>query len=163
MTDYLKLNLGCGSNIKEGWVNIDLVPTPGAIRGDITCLEQFSGKVDYILLSHVVEHVPFSRIDSALGHWNEVLVDGGKIEIICPDIEADINNYLRTGNYYRLQIALWGGQRNGPYDNHLNGFTEKILRNKMENAGFEIVSVKKAVMRGMQIIGQKRVLDAGTI
>ncbi len=59
----MKLNLGCGFSIKEGWVNIDAVPLDGV---DIVCdLETVKEKpidlpdesVDMFLLSHILEHI----------------------------------------------------------------------------------------------------------
>ena len=58
-----KLNVGCGRNIPEGWVNVDSFPLPGV---DIVCdLEKVretpialpDGSVQEFLLSHVIEHI----------------------------------------------------------------------------------------------------------
>ena len=58
-----RLNVGCGRNIQEGWVNLDSAALPGV---DIVCdLENLrenpidlpDGTVDNFLLSHVIEHV----------------------------------------------------------------------------------------------------------
>jgi hypothetical protein len=59
----IRLNVGCGRNIQQGWVNLDAVPLPGV---DIVCnLETLrevpialpDESVEQFLLSHVVEHV----------------------------------------------------------------------------------------------------------
>ena len=55
-----KLNLGCGSKIKEGFVNLDKYNT---FKPDIVHdLEDFpypfkENSIDEILLSHVLEHI----------------------------------------------------------------------------------------------------------
>jgi SAM-dependent methyltransferase len=58
-----KLNVGCGRNIQQGWINLDSVPLPDV---DIVCdLESVranpialpDGSVEQFLLSHVIEHV----------------------------------------------------------------------------------------------------------
>jgi len=58
-----KLNVGCGRNIQEGWVNLDSAALPGV---DIVCdLEHVrqtpialpDESVDQFLISHVIEHV----------------------------------------------------------------------------------------------------------
>jgi SAM-dependent methyltransferase len=58
-----RLNVGCGRNIREGWVNLDSVALPGV---DIVCdLEKLRDMpidlpdetVDHFLLSHVIEHI----------------------------------------------------------------------------------------------------------
>jgi SAM-dependent methyltransferase len=58
-----RLNVGCGRNVKPGWVNLDSVQLPGV---DVVAdLERCRGKplpfddnsVDEFLLSHVIEHI----------------------------------------------------------------------------------------------------------
>ncbi len=58
-----RLNVGCGHNVIEGWINLDSAKRPGV---DIVCdLETLrdhpiplpDGSVDEFLLSHVIEHV----------------------------------------------------------------------------------------------------------
>ncbi len=59
----VKLNVGCGRNAMEGWVNLDRVELPGVnIVADIDrCAEEplpLEGDyVDEFLLSHVIEHL----------------------------------------------------------------------------------------------------------
>lgn len=60
----LRLNLGCGRNIIEGWINIDWAKLPGIdIVADLNqCATQplpfADDQVDEMLLSHVIEHLP---------------------------------------------------------------------------------------------------------
>jgi len=58
-----RLNVGCGRNIREGWVNLDTTALPGV---DLVCdLENLREKpvdlpdetVEHFLLSHVIEHI----------------------------------------------------------------------------------------------------------
>ena len=59
----MRLNVGCGRSIMEGWTNVDVVPLPGVDvvydlerpGGERLPLEDDS--VDEFLLSHVIEHV----------------------------------------------------------------------------------------------------------
>ncbi|MGH9897203.1 MAG: hypothetical protein ACREA0_35450, partial [bacterium] len=58
----VRVNLGCGLDYREGWVNVDWNPT-GALRVDRSFnLEDIpwpmaDHSVDYILMSHVAEHL----------------------------------------------------------------------------------------------------------
>lgn len=58
-----RLNVGCGRNIREGWINLDAQKLPGVdIIGDLdrcrdTPLPIESDSIDEFLLSHVIEHI----------------------------------------------------------------------------------------------------------
>ncbi|MEP6939800.1 MAG: methyltransferase domain-containing protein [Rudaea sp.] len=60
----LRVNLGCGRNFLEGWVNLDWKALPGVdVVADLnacatTPLPFDDDQVDEFLLSHVIEHVP---------------------------------------------------------------------------------------------------------
>lgn len=58
-----RLNVGCGRNIREGWINLDNSDLPGIdVRFDLeqcrnTRIPLPDDSVDEFLLSHVIEHV----------------------------------------------------------------------------------------------------------
>jgi len=60
----LRLNLGCGRNILNDWINIDWIQSPGIdVVADLgqcatTPLPFADDQVDEFLLSHVIEHIP---------------------------------------------------------------------------------------------------------
>jgi Methyltransferase domain len=62
-TQKTNLNVGCGRNIREGWINLDSYPLPGVdIVADLErCadvpLALADSSVDEFLLSHVMEHI----------------------------------------------------------------------------------------------------------
>lgn len=62
-TPPYRLNVGCGRNVLDGWLNLDSVALPGV---DLVCdLENLrkepialpENTVNYFLLSHVIEHI----------------------------------------------------------------------------------------------------------
>ena len=59
----VKLNVGCGRNIRPGWLNLDSMPLPGVdIVFDLeSCASRRiplpDDSADELLLSHVIEHV----------------------------------------------------------------------------------------------------------
>lgn len=59
-----KLNLGCGRDLKDGWINLDAVALPGVdvvadlARCATTPLPFEDGSIDEFLLSHLLEHIP---------------------------------------------------------------------------------------------------------
>lgn len=56
----LRVNLGCGRDVIEGWKNVDIVPTPGVdVVADVSRSRPFDeDSVDAFHASHVLEHVP---------------------------------------------------------------------------------------------------------
>lgn len=59
-----RLNLGCGHNVLDGWINLDSQPLPGVeVVFDLdTCatggrLPFDDGSIDEFLLSHLLEHI----------------------------------------------------------------------------------------------------------
>jgi len=98
-SDFLKINLACGKQIfpGEGWHNLDLGNFDRGL--DITEVDLWEldwpvkdRTSDYILASHIMEHVPH-RVDGFIGefwyHFFEHLLtklkDGGLLEIYGPD------------------------------------------------------------------------------
>ncbi len=56
----IKINLGCGKNAMQGWINVDKVKVEGV--NVVWNLNQFSypfkdSYADYILMQHVLEHL----------------------------------------------------------------------------------------------------------
>ncbi len=65
-------------------VNVDEIVDVGAIWGSNTLLEALGGrKIDYVINSHVVEHVP--DLVTWLAEIREVLRPGGRLRMIAPD------------------------------------------------------------------------------
>lgn len=143
--DGVKLNLGSGFDIRDGWVNIDLHARHNPdIVCDVTSLDVIDDHhADYILAQDVLEHIHRARCQSALREWNRVLKDGGVVAIRVPNA-LGIADLLRQERFApvdeqrRLLQNLFGTQGyEGDY--HFNGFTETTLRADLEECGFEVV------------------------
>ena len=80
----MKLNLGCGTDIKHGWVNIDRFPGPGVNHvQDITDPLPFDDEaVEEVLASHVLEHL--AEWENVVLEIHRVLKVGGKLTIRVP-------------------------------------------------------------------------------
>ncbi len=91
----MKVQFGCGPNLLPGWANHDIEtdirkPLPYAI-----------GSVDYVLASHVIEHIEFREGLSFLGECLRILKPQGVLRLAFPDItreDLDIESY-RSGLY----------------------------------------------------------------
>jgi SAM-dependent methyltransferase len=79
-----KLNIGCGADAKEGWVNLDWVEQPGVdVVHDITKLPlPFTDETfDEILCQDILEHVDYMPV---LKDIHRITKTGGKVRIRVP-------------------------------------------------------------------------------
>lgn len=88
-----KLNVGCGPNVLEGWVNADLHPIDGRVVGfDATQQFPFSdGEFDRIFSEHMIEHVPYAGGAAMLAECYRTLKPGGRIRISTPSLDFLFN------------------------------------------------------------------------
>jgi predicted SAM-dependent methyltransferase len=116
----LKLNLGCGENVKAGWLNVDLFKETADLRLDLREPLPFAdNSVAFIYSEHVFEHLAYPCIHDAMG-WtlempgapseamqllresHRVLVPGGVFRVGVPDAQRAATLYAR-GEFER-----WG-------------------------------------------------------
>lgn len=139
----LMLNLGCGNDIRSGYVNIDLFSSdPSVVRMDIRRLELEDSSADSILASDILEHFSHRETTAILQEWARVLKPGGELIIRCPSLKLQVNAYLRGD--WDADVAsymIFGGQTN-PGDFHCNGFDDKSIVRHLNSAGFDVISVE---------------------
>lgn len=89
-----RLHLGCGTNILDGWANIDRHDGPGVIGCDLTeRLPVASSSVDLIFSEHFVEHITHAQAHVLLAECRRVLKPGGIIRISTPNLKALVREY----------------------------------------------------------------------
>ncbi len=104
----MKLNIGCGEDYRDGWVNVDLTQKChyGAEKKqkvdvicDIKINWPFKEQVaEYVLMQEVFEHV--NRWDGLflLKEANRVLIKGGTLELTVPPVEKQMKLFLAMIN-----------------------------------------------------------------
>jgi predicted SAM-dependent methyltransferase len=130
----IKLHLGCGTNHKDGFINIDWRKT-GATDTvcDMRKLPYPNNSVILIETYHAIEHLPRHDFETALKAWYRILKPGGKLVIECPDFDEIVRNYLE-GDEKHLD-GIFGLQRfDGDY--HLFGYNIKRLADLLKKYGF---------------------------
>lgn len=89
-TKKVKLNLGCGNDYREGYLNIDnglMYPDAKVyMSADITKLEWDEDSVDEILLSHVLMYIRPDEMMILFKRWYGWLKKGGKLVVEQPNI-----------------------------------------------------------------------------
>jgi predicted SAM-dependent methyltransferase len=101
----LKLNLGCGTYIKPGWVNVDSHYPEVDLQLDLREKLPFpDGSALIVYSEHFFEHLEYpDQAMRFLGESWRVLIPGGILSIGVPDTEWPIVSYA-TGDpeYFRL-------------------------------------------------------------
>lgn len=158
----MKLNLGCGTDYREDFVNIDGSDALPKIDcridfTDDTLVYYFRlGSIEFILANDVVEH---------LFHWEAirlfkdmflVLQPGGAIEIRVPDVEYILNSHYTVETKILL---LYGGQEtpqgtdaemdksraNWPqFFCHKYGWTRPSMESALRSVGFTDVRTESS-------------------
>jgi len=136
----IKLNLGCGGDIKDGYINIDLYNDKANIKSNVNKLNYADRSVDEIYSSHVIEHFHFREGRDVLKEWYRVLKDGGIMYIETPDFANsckrfyEANEDMRYSLYSHFFSEAWDeGQQ------HLFLYTESELKKGMSEAGFKSI------------------------
>lgn len=152
----LKLNLGAGNKPlpkEDGWVNIDLCPPEGALEdvrfdyivNDVTVLDDVQDdSVDFILASHLIEHIHPKEVHDVLRLWRRKLKKGGSIQLEQPDIVKCCINFLQyvTSENEQLYLnnGLWGiygnSEKQGDMMGHQWGYEPVSLSAILQSCGF---------------------------
>jgi len=149
----LKLNLGCGDDVKAGYINVDIRKTkPNVLMLDLEkdLLKVFpDNSVEEIIAKDVIEHVSWRRVEDLLRDIHRVLKSNGRIYIQVPDLEAIAKKVILNPNfkygelsgYKAISYWIYGGQ-DYEYNFHKSGFTISTLRGILEQIGFIVEDIK---------------------
>lgn len=99
--EVVKLNIGCGTDYKEGWINIDNNSDKNIERLDLNWNLQYplpfpEESVDFIFNEHFMEHLTVEEGINANRDFLRVLKKGGVLRIATPDLESVVDNYLHV-------------------------------------------------------------------
>jgi len=91
-----RLNWGCGSSPKPGWINSDRRRCDGVdVVADIhDGLPLEDDSVEYAVSIHALQEIPYAGLVSALRELRRVLRPGGVLRLVLPDLDKGIRAYL---------------------------------------------------------------------
>lgn len=111
----LKLHIGCGHNLIDGWVNTDYLPVvKGVLPLDATRgFPLGQNSVDYIYSEHMVEHIPYWEAKKMVLNSFHALKPGGILRIVTPDLQFLIDLLNSHPNYTEQQQNYldWSSKR----------------------------------------------------
>jgi len=156
-----KIYMGCGPDIKEGFIHADIRDMPHV---DIVCsaweLSQNIDNIDLIYSRHMLEHLTNIEVQITLQDWFKALRDKGTIQIIVPNIDFHFQQWLDAkwdinkeyGNLsdevFNLS-GIYGWQKEcNPLENnviywdvHKSGYNKKRMKYILHNIGFENIKI----------------------
>ena len=146
----MRLNLGCGSKLLEGFVNVDLADNwtkvPPDVVHDISKPLPFEpDSADEIHAYHVLEHFYRWEADRLLSDWKKVLKPGGLLVLELPSLDKILQHFKANPADERLTIwALYGDPKyKNPAMCHRWAYTYSTLRELLESVGFRDINSGK--------------------
>lgn len=99
----IKLNIGCGQEPFQGWLNLDLDPGSRAdllwdVRDGLPCAD---ASCSFIYSEHFLEHLPVSDGGRFLKECHRCLQNGGVVRIGMPSLQETVRQYYEND---------WAGQ-----------------------------------------------------
>jgi predicted SAM-dependent methyltransferase len=142
----MKIEFGCGETpTKPGYLTCDIRDLPGI---DFVCvaweIDQHvqPGTVAEIFSRHFFEHLTFQQGERLMSVWYDILQPDGICEIMVPNMDYHIQQWLHPKNakdFNHACAGFWGWQRgtfDDTWDIHKSGYNHQSLSKVMMMAGF---------------------------
>lgn len=150
----MRLNIGCGRKVLDGWTNCDVqvsdkAPRPPEILCDAKTIPLDDGCADTVMALHLIEHFYLWETTEVLGEWLRLLRPGGHLILELPNIEAAAKNLLAGMNDQMAMWPLYGDPgHTDPYMCHRWGYTPKTIKQLLKNNGFTGITIKPPLTHG---------------
>lgn len=163
--DGVKLNLGCGNKILDGFVNIDYPDNYSGkkpdIEADLRALPIADETADEAYAIHVLEHFHVWEAPDVLREWKRVLKPGGRLVLELPCLEKVLGWF--THKPLLPQMTWWALYGDPSYKNenmvHKWVYTVPMMIDTLTQAGFENVTEEvpqfHVPQRDMRIVATK--------
>lgn len=152
----LKLNLACGTDIRNDYINLDVVKKwPLARRAcDVIwdartqAIPYPDGSADEVYAGYLLLHLAPHHHQRVLRDVHRVLRPGGRLVVGEVDMREVMRRWLADPRDPRLAELIWGEQGELPggapeeqraladFDKHCYGYVEETLREALAEAGF---------------------------
>jgi predicted SAM-dependent methyltransferase len=148
----LKLNVGCGPNIRPGWVNIDLFDRSADLRLDLRERWPFpDNSVSHIYSEHVFEHLDFlDEVPHFLSESLRVLYEGAVFDVGVPDSDWPLRAWGNPNDGYwclarslhpqycetNLDFVNYHFRQDKLHGEHKYAWDEETLARSLRRSGF---------------------------
>jgi SAM-dependent methyltransferase len=161
------LNLGCGLDIREGYINIDVRKVhPKILVLDLEkeLLKPFpDNSVEEIIAKDFIEHLSWRVVEDFLRDCYRALKSGGRMYIQVPDMEAIAKKVILDPNFKYGELEGWkaisfwvyGAGDYGEPSFHKAGFTIPSLRRLLESMGLIVEDIRNDGGTNIQVWARK--------
>jgi predicted SAM-dependent methyltransferase len=174
----IMLNIGCGTDYKSGWINVDNNSDHNIDQLDVNWdmrkpLPIDDNTVDFIFNEHFVEHLTPEEARVVLTDLMRVLKPGGIMRIAMPDLASVVNDYLNVplnkdpvikdhglgfiqtkAEWMNMSFRWWGHKWLYDWDELVRRFNEigysKLTRAKLRQSKYK--ELKKLEVRDGSIL-----------
>lgn len=140
----LKIDLGCGEEVREGFEGLDIREVPGVrYVADARRIPFDDSSVDELNASRLVEYLGVNELEEFLREWHRVLKPGGKLHIETLDLPRmiqELSAALRHGresSRLRDLVKLMYGAQDHEYDFVKQLYDIGSLKRALEDSGFD--------------------------
>lgn len=143
----MRLNIGCGRMVLDGWTNCDVQVSPKAPRPpEILCdareVPLDDGCADELMALHLIEHFYLWEADGVLAEWRRLLRKGGKLILELPNLEDACRNLLRGTKDQMSMWPLYGDpSHEDPFMCHRWGYTPVTIAQLLSRNGFSKIKI----------------------
>ena len=133
----MKLHLGCGKKLWDGYVNIDI--KGGDVKADIRFLPFDNSTADEIVAIHVCEHFMLTEIVGVISRWRDLVKECGMLVVELPCWDKVVAHIKNDGPENMTRWALYGEpstHRDGIDAVHKYCYSISEFRKILEMAGF---------------------------
>lgn len=97
--NIVKLNVGCGTDYKKGWINIDNNSDNNIKKLDLNWdlnnpLPFQDSSIDFIFNEHLIEHLSVEESRRVIKDFMRILKKKGVLRIAMPDLEDIVDLYM---------------------------------------------------------------------
>ena len=142
----VRLNIGCGIFYKPGYINIDNFDNSiGDETSDAENLNYKENSVDLIESFHLIEHFDYINCKYVLSEWFRILKPNGKLIVETPDLVKSLKKFQNVDLETKKRTLNWIFGIDNQGMSHKTGFTFKLLKELLEEIGFNEISNNKPV------------------
>ncbi|MBW2509537.1 MAG: methyltransferase domain-containing protein [Deltaproteobacteria bacterium] len=159
----MKVNIGCGPMVLDGWTNCDIqvspkAPRPPEILCDVKSIPLEDECADVVMALHLLEHFYQWEAPAVVQEWRRLLKPGGKLILELPNLEAACRNLLKGMKDQMSMWPLYGDPgHKDPYMCHRWGYTPKTVVKFLKQQGFKKIRILKPQTHGRRANRDMRV------